>query len=153
MKKLILTVLLCVAAMAGEIKPFVGIAMNSLTSSVKSESPLGLFGVKYETQYTSLYYRHISSIPQIDETQGINEVGVNLKYKYKFIEPYIGASYNNELGTSAYYTKQISKWSAIAGVNIKYKDKDIFIEYRDTGKGDMLMYGVIFNFDSDDLEW
>lgn len=150
MKKLILSALLSATLYADGITPFAGLAMNG-TDNFKSESPIGVFGVKYLTKYTNTYFRHISSIPQMDETQGINEFGLNLKYRVKFFEPYVGIAYTNEELTSKYYTDQLANTSYVVGANIKYEDKDIFIEYKKNKKQDVFMYGFVFNFDTQDL--
>lgn len=155
MKKLIL--LLLSVSLYAKIVPYAGVAMNGNMSNseqyIISESPLGIFGINYETKYISVGYKHISSIPQIDETQGINEFNLNAKYKYKFIEPYIGVSYTNDKLTSKYYMNQSSKISAVVGTKILYKDKNIFFEYRDSKNKDMLMYGIILEFYPEDLSW
>lgn len=143
---------MALGASAASLTPYIAIAMNgdlkaSEGSYVNSESPLGIFGANIETEYATIGYRHISSIPQVDETQGINEVLGTLQYKGL----YTGIAYNNPTTTSSYYTKQLSKYSRLLGYKLDYGDRYIFIEYRDSSKKDMLIYGVGFTFDSSKL--
>lgn len=141
-------------AEADGLTPFVGLGMNTRLSSeyVSSEAPQGIFGVRYETKYITPFLRHISSIPQMDETKGINEIGLKLNYKYKAITMYIGKVYNGRY-TGEYYTNQLSKYSTIGGLEINYKDKDLFIELRDSNKKNMFWYGVLWKFNSEDLRY
>lgn len=138
------------------IVPYIGIAMNGnlkgahSESYMHSESPLGIFGVDIEYKYVSVGYRHISSIPQMDETQGINEIVAKATYRGL----YVGVAYNNDTLTSQYYLDQISEYSVLVGVQAEYSDdKYLFIEYRDSndGKKDAFMFGAGFNFDSSKL--
>lgn len=153
MKKLLLIPAILATLLSAEgITPFVGLAMNG-TSSFKSESPLGIFGVRYETEYLEPYYRHISSIPQVDETQGINEIGLNAKYRYKFLEPYIGMTYTDSKMTSRYYTKQLGHKAYVSGLRVLYKIGEPYIEYRKSDKQDFVMYGFNFKFKPEDLLW
>lgn len=149
MKKILLSCIFFTMMMADGFTPFAGLAMNG-GNDLKSESPLGVFGARYDEKYYSVYYRHISSIPQVDETQGINEVGANLKYKYKALEPYCGITYTNKKLTSEYYTKQIGHNSLISGIKIPFKDKEIYVEYR-IAKTNVLMYGFNITFSVEDL--
>ena len=150
--KYLLLVILALSLNGFTIEPYAGIAMNGsvtqTSTQVKSESPLGVFGVLAKTEYISGGYRHISSIPQIDETQGINELLVRVNYKWF----YTGIAYNDKM-TSSYYTEQISKYSRLAGIELDYGDKYIFIEYRDSSIQDMVMYGVGLRFDTKNLKW
>lgn len=155
MKKIILILLFSVGCVFANITPYFGLAMNMeqfQDNGVKSESPLGLFGVAYETEFTTTQYRHISSIPQIDETQGINEIGFNLKYKISFITPYVGMYYNDEKLTSNYYLKQIPTYSKVIGFEINYNFGDIIIEYRPTDKNNFIFGGAVIKFDPSQLD-
>lgn len=153
MKKIIFSLLIFVSSMfADGTTVFAGFAMNG-TQNFKSESPLGVFGIRYDTKYVSPFYRHISSIPQVNETQGINEFGLNLKLPYKFIEPYVGVVYTNDKLTSKYYTDQLENISYTFGITIKYKDKELYPEYRKNAKQDIFMFGFNLLFDSEGLSW
>jgi hypothetical protein len=155
MRAVIGMVLLSTYLFAMDVVPYAGIAMNGnmkgehSTTYVDSESPIGVFGVDAQWKYGSVGYRHVSSIPLTGpETQGINEVIGIAQYKWF----YTGVAYNGRM-TSSYYTKQISTVSTLVGIDVDYGDKSIFVEYRDSEKKDMLMYGIKIKFKGEDLLW
>lgn len=152
MKKLILTAILATGVYAQGVVPYAGLTMNA-SSSVDSASPLGVFGVDYEWKYGSIGVKHTSSIPQVDETQGINEVVGKLTYKLGPVEPYVGVTWTTDTLTSEYYTEQLGTTSKIVGASVKYKSADIYAQYRDTPKQNMIEYGAVFKFYPEELMW
>ena len=152
MKKLLTILLLATSLFALEVIPSVGLAMNGnlkgsdSNSYVHSESPLGIFELRLKQKLVNdvsgiIKYKHISSIPQIDETQGINEIDALIEYKYV----YAGMSYTTDKWTSEYYTDQYGKKSMLVGLVHEFDNgRELYVEYGDSleeGKKDMLIAG------------
>jgi len=152
MKSILLIVLLGTGLMADGFTPFAGLAMNA--SSLKSESPWGVFGAKYVTEYVEVGAKHTSSIPQIDETQGRNDLFINVKKKVGPVEPYVGVAWTNKELTSSYYTDKIGTTQYVTGLVAKYDGKDIYVEVSkpDHGKP-FASVGFNLNFQWSDLQW
>lgn len=157
MVRSILTIVFMLAMVTGlkadGLTPYFGLAMNgeqSQSNGVESESPLGLFGLRYEMEYGLVSIDHKSSIPQMNETQGINEITSRLHYKLGYTTGYISRIHNGDM-TSGYYRKQIDRWSTAYGIEVNYTFGDIFIEYRPTNKRDLLIGGILIKFDPEML--
>jgi len=150
-KILSLLFVLALSLQAYTLESYLGFAMNdrniSPESTVKSSSPLGIFGtdLKFNNNTNNFYsigYRHISSIPQTNENKGINEFLFLKNYKGL----YAGVALHIEPLTGEYYVEQIGKYSGIVGYNLEFIDKDLFIEFRKTENKDMILLGAKFNF-------
>ena len=147
----IFTFISSISLNAYTLESYLGFAMNDRNinpeNTVKSSSPLGIFGTDLKFNNTnnfySIGYRHISSIPQINENRGINEFLFLKNYKGL----YAGIALHIEPLTGKYYTEQIGKYSGILGYKLEFKDKDLFIEFRKTKNKDMILLGAKFNFD------
>ena len=145
-KILSLLFVLALSLQAYTLESYLGFAMNdrniSPENTVKSSSPLGIFGTDLKFSTYSIGYRHISSIPQTNENKGINEFLFLKNYKGL----YAGVAIHIEPLTGEYYVEQIGKYSGIIGYKLEFIDKDLFIEFRKTENKDMILLGAKFNF-------
>ena len=137
-----------------KVEPFAGMAMHTKALEVvdtKSNSPMGIFGVRVDADYIDLWINHISSIPDTGiETRGINLVGGTLKYRHGNTEAYAGVFTHSEEFDGQYYSKQFSKNMKRVGIRYHYDgDKVLFIDYIDSFdplKSDWFMYGMEWRF-------
>lgn len=164
MKKILMLIMastiFTITTFAEGLTPFVGIAMHYKALEkvdTKASSPLGLFGVRYEMKYAELFYKHISSIPDVGaESKGLNLMGAQAKYSYEFIDVYAGAAWHSEEFDGHYYSEQFSEFMYKGGMRVNYDTTRLFFEYissADSKKADLFMYGIEWVFYPDDLKW
>jgi len=157
--RLLIAIVLSLPLLADGITPFAGLSMHSKSLEkvdTKADSPLGNFGVRYESPI-ELEYKHISSIPNVGiETRGLNLLGAHLKASYKFLDMYAGVAYHSEEFDGSYYSEQFTETVYKYGLRVNYEGRRLFVEtIRSTNsRGAMLVtYGFEILFDPEDLSW
>jgi len=153
--KIILAIILATGLYANFIAT-AGISMGGFgtksTGNSIAESPFGTFGVEYRTESAELYYEHTSSIPQINESLGINIVGARYRLHLFDLEPYLGVAMRNKNYDGEYYKDRLSDRFYIFGLEKMYDDKSLYIEHKESiNKGnDLTTFGFKLYFDSED---
>lgn len=104
--KILLAILLATGLYANFIAT-VGMSMGGFgtksTGGAIAESPFGTFGIEYRNEFAELYCEHTSSIPQINESLGINIVGARYRLHIFGLEPYLGIAIMNKNYDGSYY--------------------------------------------------
>jgi hypothetical protein len=155
--KALISILLASSLYAGNMFVTAGISMGAdttgTTDSEIAESPFGTFGVEYETKYGNLFYEHTSSIPQIDETMGLNMIGYKYGYSFKNVNPYAGVSFRDVAFDGDYYRDRIGGTIGIVGIEKDFGYSSLYLEYKgslDEGKN-LTTFGFRLKFDSEDF--
>lgn len=154
MKQIIVMAVLA-ASLFAKLVPYVGIGMNATELEdveTRSNSPLGIFGIRETGEHFELFVQHISSIPDTGiETRGLNIFGGTVNYDIGPVELFAGRAWHSESFDGEYYSDQFDTQMERCGMRVHFRgDRSLFIERIlsiDREKADLVLYGFEMQFE------